>query len=527
MIEIGKHLKALLIPAAFCLLAALCACDHSEEGQTAPESPAVVQTPEDKESLVEADEGEESLREFTGVLDGPGIRQLDRFPNLRRVDLSGSEDYEAILQYGREHPEVELRYTVELGGCTAPGDSRELSLEEGCYSLELLQERLRYLPALESLHLEGVDCEKEQLERLLASYPETEIHWTVRILDRFWPEDTRELDLVMLEPEQAAETARTLRLLPELACVQLSGAKGENRLGLKELRQLQEENPETLFRYRFSLFGQDVSTEDESVSLVRVPIGSEGQEELRLALQCLTSCSRCLLDDCGLENDFLAALREELPQRNIVWRIHIEYMSLLTDVKIIHLTFLLTDENARVLRYCRDVEYLDLGHNSIADISFTASMPHLRYLILSFTRVSDLEPLAKCRELEMLELFQCRSLRDLGPLAACTGLKLLNVSDTGVEELSPLYGLSGLERLHCIGNKKIPQNQQERLRELLPDCWISFQLDIHNKYGWSYDGEEEQAAWYREMSRILHYREEPWFFGDYPENWNREERRFE
>lgn len=525
MVKIRKSLKALLVPAALCLLAVLCACSAVQTGSKEPETPATIEAPEDKGG--EGDREEESLLEFAGVLDGEGIRQLDRYPNLRRVDLSGSVDYEAILQYGREHPQVELIYTVELGGSTVRGDSRELTLEEGCYSLTLVQERLQYLPELRSLHLEGLRCEKEELERLLASFPETEIHWTVPILDRLWPEDTREMDLSTLEAERAGETAQALRLLPELQDVQLTDDKGENRLGLEELRLLQEAKPETLFRYRFSLFGQEVSTEDESLSLVRVPIGKEGQEELRLALRCLTCCRSCLLDDCGLENEFLAALREELPERNIVWRIHIEYLSLLTDVKIIHLTFLLTDENAQLLRYCRDVEYLDLGHNSIADISFTASMPHLRYLILSFSSVSDLGPLAACGDLEMLELFQCRSLRDLSPLARCAKLKLLNVSDTGLEDISPLYGLSGLERLHCIGNRKIPQEQQDRIRELLPECWITFRQTIHNKYGWSYDGETEQAAWYREMSRILRYRDEPWFFGDYPENWNREERHFE
>lgn len=525
MIEVGKHVKALLVPAAICLLASLCACNPSETGLTAADDPAAIQAPQgiEREST-EADMG--GMLEFTGVLDGEGVRQLDRYPNLRRVDLSGSEDYEAILQYGREHPQVELRYTVELGGSAVPGDSKELRLEEGSYSVSLLAERLQFLPELKCLYLERLNCEKEELERLLEACPETEIHWTVPILDGLWPEDTQELDLCMLEAERAEETARALRLLPELQSVRLTDENGENRLGLEELRLLQEAKPETLFLYTFLLFGQKVSTEDESVSFVRVPIGSEGQDELRLALQCLTSCRACLLDDCGLENEFLAALRDELPERNIVWRIHIEYLSLLTDVKIIHLTFLLTDENAQLLRYCRDVEYLDLGHNTIADISFTANMPHLRYLILSFSRVSDLRPLSACRELEMLELFQCRSLRDLSPLAYCTELKLLNVSDTGLEDLSPLFGLQKLERLHCIGNRKIPQEQQDQLRELLPDCWITFRQTIHNKYGWSYDGEQEQAAWYREMSKILRYREERWFFGDYPDNWNREERHF-
>ena len=169
-------------------------------------------------------------------------------------------------------------------------------------------------------------------------------------------------------------------------------------------------------------------------------------------------------------------------------------------MKIIHLTFLLTDENAQVLRWCDRVEYLDLGHTQLSDIRFMAGMPHLKYVILSFSPVSDLSPLANCGELEMLELFQCRQLSDLSPLASCENLRLLNVSDTGVEDLTPIYGLTKLERFHCIGNRHIP-----------------FRQTISNKVGWSFDDGEHEAQWYLEMSKVLRYRREDWFFGDYPE----------
>ena len=81
MIEVGKHVKALLVPAAICLLASLCACNPSETGLTAADDPAAIQAPQgiEREST-EADMG--GMLEFTGVLDGEGIRQLDRYPRL-------------------------------------------------------------------------------------------------------------------------------------------------------------------------------------------------------------------------------------------------------------------------------------------------------------------------------------------------------------------------------------------------------------------------------------------------------------
>ena len=87
------------------------------------------------------------MEEITAVLDARGIAELERYPNLRRLDLSGSEDYEAILAYAESHPQVELRYTVDLGGTLADNGAADLTLPAGGYSLTALREGLAYLPA--------------------------------------------------------------------------------------------------------------------------------------------------------------------------------------------------------------------------------------------------------------------------------------------------------------------------------------------------------------------------------------------
>ena len=446
------------------------------------------------------------------------LDELENYPWLRRADLSGWDNYEAIRRYAQRHPQVKLRYTVDLGEIAVSSDSESLLLPEGSYRPAVLLERLRYLPRLRSLELEGLDCSPEELAALREAYPALRVDYSVRLPGQLAASDTRSLDLSSLEPEQLDRAIRALRLLPALTEVRLTDEAGENRLSLQELSALQKALPGVLFKYRFALFGQELSTEDEAIAFVRVPIGNEGEEELRQALACLSRCRSFLLDDCGIDDEVLAALRADFPEAGLVWRVHFGYLSCLTDVKIIHLTFLLTDENAQVLRWCDRVEYLDLGHTRLTDIRFMADMPHLKYVILSFSPVSDLSPLANCGELEMLELFQCRQLSDLSPLAACGELRLLNVSDTGVEDLTPIYGLTKLERFHCIGNRHIPQEQQEELERRLPDCWITFRQTISNKVGWSFDDGEHEAQWYLEMSKVLRYRREDWFFGDYPED---------
>ena len=500
------------------------------EQQTTPREEQTQETQPDQNAELEEQLRLElaAVEEFSGVLDAEGIAALEQYPNLQRADLSGSTDYAAILAYQQAHPEVQVRYTVNLGGVWADSETESLNLPAGSYQLDALREGLAWLPNLSSLTLEELSCAPEEIAALRQENPDKDIRYSVRLLDTLYPDDIQSLDLSLLEPEQVEEAAAALALLDELQEADLTDENGENRLGLAELRMLQEARPETLFRYRTKLFGKEISTEDTRIEYVRVSIGNEGEEQLREILPCLTRCEYFLLDDCGLDNEVLARLREDFPQPKIVWRVHISYLNFLTDVKIIHLTFLLTNQNAQVMRYCNEVEYLDIGHNTISDITFMGYMPHLKYVILSYNNVSDLSPLSNCKELEMLELYQCLSLKDISPLAECTSLKLLNVSWCNIKDISPVFGLKNLERFYCIWNYEIPQELMDQAFQELPDCWITFEQNVSKNVGWSFDAAGGiRAQWYLDMYKILRYRVEDWFFGDYPEGWNQEEETFE
>ena len=427
-----------------------------------------------------------------------------------------------------EQPLLDEEDTVELCGRSLDVHTVRLVLSGNEISLPELRDKLGLLPELRELELQDLNCTPGELRELRERYPELEICYTVSVLGKSAPETAETLDLSAMGPELLEETIPALRLLPALRTVELTDGAGGNLLSPAEVAALQRELPEVLFRYRFLLFGKLVSTEDERIEYVRTEIGNEGLPALREAIPCLQSCRVLLLDDCGIDNEQLAALRAEFPETKIVWRVHIGYLNFLTDVKVIHLTFLLTNQNAQVMRYCNEVEYLDIGHNTISDISFMADMPHLRYVILSFNKVSDLSPLANCGELEMLELYQCLNLEDISPLANCESLRLLNVSWTQVKDITPVYGLKNLERFYCIWNYTIPEEQRERCFEELPDCWITFEQEVSKNVGWSFDAAGGvRAQWYLDMYRILRYRAEDWFFGDYPDGWNREERRFD
>ena len=460
----------------------------------------------------------DAVVDYTGVMTAEELATLEQYRNLRDVDLRGSDCYEAILAYIAAHPEQKVLYSVPLGGIAAENTETELTLAPEDFVLDELLEGLRWLPALEKISLPRTTLSPEELETLREAFPEGELVWSVMLLGRELPCDTEALDLTALEPAELDAAMSAMRLLPALKRAELTDAEGGNLLGLAEVTKLTEAFPETLFVYRFELFGQTVSTEDERIEYIRVPIGDEGVETLREALPVLKRCGYFLLDDCKIDYELLSQLRDDFPQTKIVWRIYLTLTNFLTDIKVVHLTWTLTNRNVQVLRYCNEVEYFDVGHNTLSDLSFMAYMPNLKYVILSYNYVRDLTPLSNLKKLEMLELYFCHLLEDISPLAGCENLKMLNISATKVHDISPVFGLKKLERFYCIMNYGIPEEQMEQIYEELPDCWITFEQKIDKAVGWSFDAAGGvRAQWYLDMYKIFRYRVEPYFFGDYPE----------
>ena len=465
----------------------------------------------------------DAVTEYTGVLTAEELPELERYRNLKQADLRGSECYEAMLAYAEAHPEQEILYSVPLGGYTAENSETALTLRPEDFVFDTLLGNLQYLPKLRELSLPRTALTPEQIAQLREARPDCELSYTVELLGNEYGENTSELDLLALTAEDLDAAAVAMRMLPALKRVELTDPEGGNRLSPEELRSLQEAFPDVCFSYRFELFGQTVSTEDERIEYIGVPIGNEGVPELRRVLPVLANCRYLLLDGCGIDYELLAELREEFPATKIVWRIRLTLASFLTDIQIVHLTWTLTNENVQVLRYCNEVEYLDLGHNTLSDITFMGYMPNLKYVILSYNHVRDLTPLSNCKKLEMLEMNFCHLLQDISPLAECENLKMLNISATKVQDISPVFGLKKLERFYCIMNYGIPEEQKEQIYEELPDCWITFDQQIAKAVGWSFDAEGVRAQWYLDMYKILRYRVEPYYFGYYPEEFQNRE----
>ena len=456
--------------------------------------------------------------DFTGVLSADELQRLDELPALERADLSGSLCYDEMDAWAAAHPAVELVYTLPLGGVgglDCPNNVSELELQDGAYDYAALLAALPHLRQLQALRLPDTALGAEELAALAAARPEASLHWSRSLLGQTLTDETVSLDLsgadmAALEPElPLLKQARGLQSL------ELMTADGASAYSLEDALAIREALPEAAVHYVFPLFGQSVDSLCESLSWRDLWIGDEGLPELRRVLPLLSRCEKITLDDCGTTNEAMAALRDEMaPRCKLVWRVHYGLFSDLTDTRVVHAvaeehdTFL-SDELCRVLRYCTDTEYIDLGHNTLRDMEFLRYMPHLKMAVLSYNQITDLSPLENCRELEVLELFSCRYLKDLSPLAGLSSLKMLNISHTHIDDITPLYGLTEMELLHCA-RSEVPAEQVEAFAALAPDCLITREgTDIH-QMGWRFESPGEYYPWYAELREAMGYARGEW-----------------
>ncbi len=129
-----------------------------------------------------------------------------------------------------------------------------------------------------------------------------------------------------------------------------------------------------------------------------------------------------------------------------------------------------TTKELRMLRFCKKMIALDVGHNSLTSLEFLREMPQLKVLILGANYyIESLDPLAALTELEYLELFSA-NVRDVTPLSGLTKLRDLNLTyNWALRDISSLYGLPSLERFWC-GYTAVPQNQRDAMEAAHPNC---------------------------------------------------------
>ena len=426
------------------------------------------------------------LREKAEYLCFPAVEEdfaeLEDCTNLQYLDLTGSTCYDSILDYIARHPQVEVVYTAPLGNLTLRSSDTQARLDNGSYDVALLFQQLRYLPNLVSLELPRTNLTTEDLDALRMEHSGLQIQYTVDILGEEYAPSVTELALSGLNADNLQKTTEKMVLLPELTDVTLP-----DRLSKTDVKALMDQFPGISFHYSFDFFGTPLSTTTETVELKDVAIGNEGESEIRAALDILPQCTYFKLENCGVDYEILASVRDDYPNTKVVWRVDFggQY-SVLTDAETLRTVYGVYNSHADILKYCTSLKYIDMGHNpDLTDISFVEYMPDLEIVILSGASMTDLDAFANHKKLEWLELANCYALKDISALESCDNLRFLNICFSKVTDLTPIENLP-LERFLYL-NPQVDQETRTAFEENHPDCWVRFTGSDPYSLGWRYN----------------------------------------
>lgn len=200
---------------------------------------------------------------------------------------------------------------------------------------------------------------------------------------------------------------------------------------------------------------------------------------------------KLIMSDCGIDDEAMDALNRRYPEISIVWTVQIGIVPVRTDDVIffpagVSESNMPSNEELKKLRYCTEMVAVDIGHAKATECEWLEYMPHVRYLILADTLITDLTPLSNLKELVYLEIFRM-DLHDYSPLLGCTALQDLNIGTTYADP-EPISQMTWLHNLQWNHGADDPETRDAvlQLAEQLPDTNVT--IDTWRNVGgaWRY-----------------------------------------
>ena len=388
-------------------------------------------------------------------------------------------------------PEEEPPREFQLGSLTLTPDTRSVDLHEAGASIEELMSVSDRLENVKEISLGVTGATLAQLRAVETAFPQAVVSWKAELLGEEIDCRADSLDLRAAADEDVPQIVSALAVLPEVRTLELAPEDGVTSLSFDSLSALAAAAPEAELNCRFELFGQTADWTTEKLKYYKTDIGDDGVDLFRAALPYLRSLDLLRFEECGItDNDKMAALRADFPEKRVVWSIPIAGYTFMTDTTLINAGILLRDDNAYLLRYMPDVLYFDIGHyKGLSNIEFVRSWPKLQVVILTLTNIRDITPLEDCPD---LEFFECHGtpIDDISVLADKEKLEYLNIANLpNLTDLTPLYGLKQLKIVRICGSTftHVTQAQVDELKEQLPDTFVSdYGGDPNSSGGWRF-----------------------------------------
>lgn len=405
------------------------------------------------------------------------LSSLKQFSSLSVIDLNGFEmstDEYQKLEAEFAGSEIKCKTYVISFGKRIYTDDSELDLS-GISEINVatLKETLSSLPNINRVASDTA-IPLEDKEALISEFPGVafELNGAYEVYGVQTTDNEEELDLHDKQIDVNVLISH-LKHLPKLQQINLYGTN----LNGAEQTAILNEFQNIHFLWDVAVLGQKYDGETEDLDL-------SGKKDLtadmmRGVIPLMPNLKRVDMSDCASSYEELAALREEFPTVKIVWRLKMGKWSLKTDAVAFSVLIYdynytrLTSDDIQCLKYCTDLQALDLGHQALTDLSVIGDyLTELRILILADNKISDLTPLSKLKHLHYIELFVNRPLKDVSPLGECKELVDVNISHLyDIWDISNLLDLPLLERL-WIEHTSISDADVKRLRETYPDTKI-------------------------------------------------------
>lgn len=406
---------------------------------------------------------------------------LDYLPSLQQVDGAGCRDYGALAYLQRRRPDCLVHYQVDLGGIACGSLSQALTVTDA--DADALAQALPLLPRLQELNLEGTIPGPEELGALMEDFPAISFRFTLELGGQTVSSDAQTLDLTAA-PVTREELSAVLPLLHQLEEVILM----DTALPDGELRALIDGFPGIFFRCALDFAGVPCATDCVEADISGHPVGVE---EVEAMLPYFPKLQKLIMSDCGIDDEAMDALNRRYPEISIVWTVQIGIVPVRTDDVIffpagVSESNMPSNEELKKLRYCTEMVAVDIGHAKATECEWLEYMPHVRYLILADTLITDLTPLSNLKELVYLEIFRM-DLHDYSPLLGCTALQDLNIGTTYADP-EPISQMTWLHNLQWNHGADDPETRDAvlQLAEQLPDTNVT--IDTWRNVGgaWRY-----------------------------------------
>ena len=429
---------------------------------------------------------------------------LSYFKQLKSVDATACRDYEMIRGLQARYPDVDVDYTVVIGG------QEYGRAAQAVVCADLTDEDIALmamLPQLKTVDANGCS-DPDRIAALSAAFPEIHVSYEVHVLGQTYTE--ADVSATFSDPD-LQELKAGLACLPGMEKVHLV----EPTSSPEELRQLMADFPDITFTWDKTGLGKTFNSAETIYDLSEIALTQTPSYNWRAALDeaetaritsvveeamaWFPNAEKVILPPYAFHNETMGAFREKMrPEYKTVWTVYVTSKPVRTDQEVIHSSayqVCFIDEQSQDLYYCEDAIVVDIGHSYVKDVSWVRGMPKLKYLILTHNWIKDLTPLSTCKNLVYLELYWNDHIPDYSPLLECTALEDLNVSGS-FADIEPLYKMTWLKNLwaNCKG---ITPEEDAALKAALPNTTVMTTGGSYTTNGW------RQVQGYYDMRDIM------------------------